>query len=161
VIDALARHWVAVLLLGGYLLFLLLNARRGSAESRVIADYFVGGRRLSGWVVGVSFCATFASTNSYVGHAGKGYTLGAPWLLFPLFMVLFTWLSWTSVAPRLREFTARLDALTLPDYLARRYASVAVGRAAAVIVLFASVLYLIRVMCCNCSSALTMRWPCW
>jgi len=59
--------------------------------------------------------------------------------------VLFTWLSWTSVAPRLREFTARLDALTLPDYLARRYASVAVGRAAAVIVLFASVLYLIAI----------------
>jgi len=145
VTEALARHWVAALLLGGYLVFLLLNARRGNAESRVIADYFVGGRRLSGWVVGVSFCATFASTNSYVGHAGKGYTLGAPWLLFPLFMVLFTWLSWTSVAPRLREFTARLDALTLPDYLARRYASAAVGRASAVIVLFASVLYLIAI----------------
>ncbi len=144
-IEALARHWVAVLLLGGYLVFLLFNARRGSADSRVIADYFVGGRRLSGWVVGVSFCATFASTNSYVGHAGKGYTLGAPWLLFPLFMVFFTWLSWTTVAPRLREFTARLDALTLPDYLARRYASVAVGRVAAVIVLFASVLYLIAI----------------
>lgn len=144
-IEALARHWLALLLLGGYLLFLLLNARRANAESRDMTDYFVGGRRLSGWVVGVSFCATFASTNSYVGHAGKGYTLGAPWLLFPVFMVLFTWLSWTTVAPRLREFTASLDALTLPDYLARRYDSALVGRTAALIVLFASVLYLIAI----------------
>ena len=143
--EALAEHWIAVVLLGGYLLFLVLNARRGNAQSRNMTDYFVGGRRLSGWVVGVSFCATYASTNSYVGNAGKGYTLGAPWLLFPLFMVLFTWLSWTTVAPRLREFTAKLDALTLPDYLARRYDSPTVGRVAAVIVLFASVLYLVAI----------------
>lgn len=60
-------------------------------------------------------------------------------------MLLFTWLSWTTVAPRLPEFTARLDALTLPNYLARRYASALVGRVAAVIVLFASVLYLVAI----------------
>lgn len=140
-----AQHWIAVLLLGGYTLFLLINAVRGRAQTDTMADYYVGGRRLSGWVVGVSFCATYASTNSYVGNAGKGYALGAPWLLFPLFMVLFTWLSWTSVAPRLREFSASLDALTLPDFLRRRYASRRVGQAAALLVLFASVLYLVAI----------------
>lgn len=143
--EVLAQHWLALLLLAGYLMFLVLNARRGSAETQNMADYFVGGRRLSGWVVGVSFCATYASTNSYVGHAGKGYTLGAPWLLFPFVLLAFTWLSWTTVAPRLREFTAKLDALTLPDYLARRYDSAVVGRSAAIIVLFSSVLYLIAI----------------
>jgi len=138
-------HWIAAILLLGYALLLLVNGWRGRAETSTLDDYYVGGRRLSGWVVGVSFCATYASTNSYVGNAGKGYSLGAPWLLFPFIMMLFTWLSWTTVAPRLREFTARLDALTLPDYLARRYDSVVVGRAAAVIVLFASVLYLVAI----------------
>jgi len=139
------EHWLAVLLLGGYGLFLYLNASRGRAETRDMADYYVGGRKLSGWVVGISFCATYASTNSYVGNAGKGYELGAPWLMFPLFMLFFTWLSWTTVAPRLREFTGRLDALTLPDFLGRRYDSKWVGRASAVIVLFASVLYLVAI----------------
>ena len=143
--GGLTEHWIAVVLLGGYAVLLLVNAWRGRAQTSTLSDYYVGGRRLSGWVVGVSFCATYASTNSYVGNAGKGYSLGAPWLLFPFFMLLFTWLSWTTVAPRLREFTARLDALTLPDYLARRYASVLVGRVAAVIVLFASVLYLVAI----------------
>lgn len=144
-LDQIAQHWIAVVLLLSYAGFLVVNALRGRAQSRDMADYFVGGRRMSGWVIGVSFCATYASTNSYVGNAGKGYTLGAPWLLFPLFMLFFTWLSWTTVAPRLREFTAKLDALTLPDYLARRYDSATVGRAAAVIVLFASLLYLVAI----------------
>jgi len=143
--GGISEHWIAVVLLLGYALLLLVNAWRGRAQTSTLTDYYVGGRRLSGWVVGVSFCATYASTNSYVGNAGKGYALGAPWLLFPFVMLLFTWLSWTTVAPRLREFTARLDALTLPDYLARRYESLAVGRVAAVIVLFASVLYLVAI----------------
>ena len=144
-LNWVVEHWIAVGLLGVYTLFLFVNAVRGRRQTQSMTDYYVGGRRVSGWVVGVSFCATYASTNSYVGNAGKGYSLGAPWLLFPLFMLLFTWLSWTTVAPRLREFTARLDALTLPDYLARRYASTAVGRMAAIIVLFASVLYLVAI----------------
>jgi len=143
--GGLTEHWVAGLLLSAYAGLLLVNAWRGRAQTSTLSDYYVGGRRLSGWVVGVSFCATYASTNSYVGNAGKGYSLGAPWLLFPFFMLLFTWLSWTTVAPRLREFTARLDALTLPDYLARRYESPWVGRVAAAIVLFASVLYLVAI----------------
>lgn len=129
----------------GYVAFLASNALLGRRVAVDVTDYYVGGRRMSGWVVGISFCATFASTNSYVGHAGKGYSIGAPWLLFPFFMAAFLWLSWTTVAPRLRQFTATLDALTLPDYLARRYASAWVGRVAAVLVLFASLLYLVAI----------------
>ena len=141
----IAEHWIAVVLIIGYVAFLAANGLRGSSQTASVADYYVGGRRMSGWVVGISFCATFASTNSYVGHAGKGYAIGVPWLLFPLFMAAFVWLSWTTVAPRLRRFTAMLDALTLPDYLARRYASPVVGRLAAVLVLFSSVLYLVAI----------------
>ncbi len=141
----MTEHWLAYLLLIGYGLLLLGNAWRGRSQTSSLTDYYVGGRRLSGWVVGVSFCATYASTNSYVGNAGKGFTLGAPWLLFPLFMVFFTWVSWTTVAPRLRAFTAQLDALTLPDYFARRFESQWVGRCAAVIVLFSSILYLVAI----------------
>ncbi|MEM7216715.1 MAG: sodium:solute symporter family protein [Pseudomonadota bacterium] len=134
-----------MLLLALYIGALWRNARRGRAATQELADYLVGGRRLGGFVIGVSFFATFASTNSYVGHAGKGYELGLPWLLFPLFMAFFTWLSWTTVAPRLREASAALDALTLPDYFARRFDSVAIGRAAGCIVVFAAILYLVAI----------------
>ena len=64
----MTEHWLAFVLLVGYGLVLLGNAWRGRSQTSNLTDYYVGGRRLSGWVVGVSFCATYASTNSYVGN---------------------------------------------------------------------------------------------
>ena len=74
------KHWLLILLLTAYTVFLLTNAYRGAIKSEGITDFFVGGRQMGGIAIGVSFFATFASTNSYIGHAGKAYAYGAPWL---------------------------------------------------------------------------------
>ena len=89
----LVQHWVAVVLFAGYTTLLIFHARTGLKASDTMDEYFVGGRRFGGAVIGISFFATFASTNSYIGHAGKGYTYGAPWLVFAALIVLATWLS--------------------------------------------------------------------
>lgn len=143
----LRQHWLAAVLFLLYTAVLLHHARLGRSGTRGLDDYYVGGRNLGGAAVGVSFFATFASTNSYVGHAGKGYEYGVPWFALAVFIVLFTWLSWVAVAPRLRRFTSHWDALTLPDYLQSRF--VASGPtlrlAAGVVILFSSVLYLVAI----------------
>lgn len=143
----LADHWVAGALLVVYAAVLLHHARLGARASDSMSDYYVGGRNLGGVVVGVSFFATFASTNSYIGHAGKGYEYGLPWMIMAVFIVLFTWLSWTTVAPRLRRFTSHWDALTLPDYLQSRFGAPngALRSVAACVILFASLLYLVAI----------------
>ena len=64
------------------------------------------------------FFATFASTNSYIGHAGKGYEYGLPWMTMAFMLILFTVLSWKIVGPKTRELAASFDALTMPDFLA-------------------------------------------
>jgi SSS family transporter len=112
-----------------------------------MAGYYVGGRDLGGFAVGVSFFATYASTNSYIGNAGKGYEYGVPWLLLGVFMVLFTLLSWLVVAPRMRRFAAHWDALTIPAYLERRFPARgnALRITAAIVIVFSSVLYLMAV----------------
>ncbi|MEZ5557367.1 MAG: sodium/solute symporter [Pseudomonadales bacterium] len=143
----LAEHWLAALLLVVYTALLFYHAGLGRHVSDDMTQYYVGGRDMGGAVVGVSFFATFASTNSYIGHAGKGYDYGLPWLLLAVFIVLFTWLSWTTVAPRLRRFTSHWDALTLPDYLEARFGA---GNrnlrvAAALVILFSSLLYLVAI----------------
>ncbi len=145
--PALSEHWLAGLLMVLYTGVLLYNARVGQRQSRSMADYYVGGRNMGGIVVGVSFFATFASTNSYIGHAGKGYEYGLPWMTMPVFIVVFTFLSWSSVAPRLRRFTSHWDALTLPDYLESRFGSARgyLRLAAGLVILFASLLYLIAI----------------
>ena len=98
VLDWLALHWVAGVLLILYIAALMYNALQGRRASDTMAGYYVGGRRLGGFAIGVSF-ATFASTNSYIGHAGKGYAYGLPWLVMAAMLVLFTYISWRWIGP--------------------------------------------------------------
>ncbi|MEM7000212.1 MAG: hypothetical protein AAF529_05455 [Pseudomonadota bacterium] len=147
----LTEHWLAVVLLVLYTMVLFYNAYRGSQASQAVGGYYVGNRGMGGVVIGVSFFATFASTNSYIGHAGKGYAYGLPWLVMAIMLVFFSYLSWRWVAPKLRAFAERFDALTLPDYLGSRFA----GRddhpghpvrwLAGAVIVFSSLLYLIAI----------------
>lgn len=105
---------------------LVANAEAGRRRSVSVEEYFVGGRRMGGVVVGISFYATFASTNSYIGHAGKGYAYGLPWMIMAGSLVVFAYLSWTFVAPRVRHFAELWGAVTVPDLLAIRFAHPAV-----------------------------------
>ena len=143
--DWLVQHWVAVVLFAGYTTLLIFHARTGLKASDTMGEYFVGGRRFGGAVIGISFFATFASTNSYIGHAGKGYTYGAPWLVFAALIVLATWLSWRLVGPRLRYFTSALESVTVPDFLAVRFASPRLRALTGLVVAFSSLLYLIAI----------------
>lgn len=142
-----ADHWFAGVLLTVYTAVLLYHARIGARTSDDVVDFYVGGRRLGGFVVGVSFFATFASTNSYIGHAGKGYEYGLPWMVMAVLIVLFTWLSWLLVAPKLRRFTSHWDALTLPDYLESRFGAGnrVLRTVSAVVILLSSLLYLVAI----------------
>ena len=116
------EHWVAVVLLVVYTGVLFYNAYRGSQVSTGVGGYYVGGRNLGGVAIGISFFATFASTNSYIGHAGKGYAYGMAWFVMAVCLIGLTWVSWRWVAPPLRRFAAQWDALTLPDFLGSRFA---------------------------------------
>ena len=100
---------------------------------------------MGGAIIGVSFFATFASTNSYLGLAGKGYTFGAPWMLFPLMMIVTTYLSWRLVAPELRRFTTMTETVTVPEFLGARFSSRSVRMITGMIIAFASILYLIAI----------------
>ena len=140
-----AQHWVALMLFAVYTAFLVAHARAGLRRSKGMGEFFVGGRSMGGVVIGVSFYATFSSTNSYIGHAGKGYEYGLPWLTKAVVLVVFAYLSWRLVAPRLRRFTAQWESVTVPDFLAVRFASRVVRVAAAGVIGFASLLYLIAI----------------
>ena len=142
-------HWFLLTLFAGYTVLLLHNASVGRRRTAGIRDYFVGGRKLGGLAVGVSFYATLASTNSYIGHAGKGYAWGVPWFALAVLIVLFTVISWRFVGTHLQRYASRWDALTLPDYLAMRFPDEhrpdGLRMASAVIIVFCSVLFLVAI----------------
>ena len=149
-LEWVTTHWVAVVLLTAYTTILLRNAYIGSRVSRGLDGFYLGQRSMGGVAIGMSFFATLASTNSYIGHAGKGYEYGLAWMLLGAMLVLFTWVSWRWVGPKLRLFANQWDALTLPGYLGSRFVEGEVARhplgiAAATVIVFASLLYLVAI----------------
>ena len=143
--EWLTEHWFAVVLFVAYAALLAIHARTALTRSKGISGFLTGNRNVAGAILGISFFATFASTNSYIGLAGKGYAYGLPWLIFPPLMLLFTWLSWRFVAPGLRRFTTLSDAVTVPEFLFARFDSRLVRVSAGLIIVASSILYLVAI----------------
>ncbi len=136
------EHRYIILFLIFYTAILAYHAYQGKRKTHNLADYYVGGRSMGGALIGLSFFATYSSTNSFVGFSGQAYSYGLPWLLLVPFVVIFTFLAWKLIAPRLSVFTKSLDSLTIPDFIGFRFESEVARTAAAVIILFASFFYM-------------------
>lgn len=145
VVANLRTYWLVHLMLVVYTALLAYHAWQGERNTHGVTDYYVGGRRMGGVALGLSFFATYSSTNSFVGFAGQSYTWGVAWLLLVPFIVGMAVFSWIVVAPRLRRFTERLDSLTIPDFIGFRYDSSTARVAAAFLVIFASFFYMTAV----------------
>ena len=93
----LIEHWIVSTVLAVYVSVLFYNAYIGNKATTGMGGYYVGNREMGGAVVGISFFATFASTNTFIGHAGKGYEYGVAWFTLALLLIC---LLYTSPSPR-------------------------------------------------------------
>ena len=110
-----------------------------------IGNFLTGGGTLGGCVIALSFYATFVSTNTFIGHAGKSWDVGLIWYVKLAVYALTVYLAWYLVAPRFVARAQQYDSLTVADFLGHRYQSLAVRRVSAIVILVGSVLYLIAV----------------
>ncbi len=139
------QHWLHVTLLLGYLSVLAWHAWEGKRHTRSLSDYLIAGRSLGGLVVALSFYATFMSTNTFVGQAGKSWDVGLIWYINGFVLAGLCLVSWMFVAGPFVEQTRRLGSLTVADYLGFRYGSLALRRLAAVVIFVGSIIYLLAV----------------
>jgi Na+/pantothenate symporter len=144
--DYLLENGIILLLMGIYLAFCLGVGWyfRGKA-SRGVNDYYIAKRAIPGWVVSLAFFSTFASTNTYIGQAGKAFAAGLSWAWVGVFWTLFCIISWLLLGPRMRSQTAMLNSVTIPDYFDFRYQSSlskAIRVLSAVVILFATIWYM-------------------
>ena len=140
------EHGLQLSFLGCYLAMLAYHAWRGTRQSRNLDDYLVGGRGIGGIVTALSFYATFVSSVTFIGHAGRSYTRGPAWWL--TCVVVFTSMvlvSWFLVAPPLASQARRYQALTIPEFLGHRYQSRGLRRLAGLVVILASLAYMVAV----------------
>jgi sodium/proline symporter len=88
-----------------------------------LRDYILGGRRLGRWTTALSAQASDMSGWLLLGLPGYAYLAGLESLWLVVGLLAGTWLNWRLTAARLRTATeAYSDALTLPEYLQRRFA---------------------------------------
>ena len=139
------EHWLRLIFMASYLALLAYHCWKANRETRGLDGYLVGGRKLGGWVIGLSFYATFVSTNSFVGHAGKSWDVGLIWYIKGLVIVLCCYAAWYLVAPKFFTKAIEYKSLTVPDFLGHRYNSLALRRISAIVIFAAVVLYLIAV----------------
>lgn len=105
-----------------YLLLMILVGVLYSKKNNSTEDYFLGGRKLGGWVAALSAQASDMSGWLLMGLPGSVYALGTgqAWIAIGLF--IGTVLNWLFISGRLRRYTIRANnSLTLPTYFENRF----------------------------------------
>lgn len=126
---------IAVYLIGMLFIGFFYSKRNNSA-----GDFYLGGRKLGPVVVALSTEASDMSSWLLMGVPGLAYFCGladATWTVIGL--ALGTYLNWLIVAKKLRRYSAKLGAITIPDFFALRYrdrSGLIEGIAAVIIIIF-------------------------
>lgn len=105
-----------------YLLFLLAVGIFFYRKTKNLEDYLLGGRKMGAWVTALSAQASDMSGWLLMGLPGAIYLNGVSesWIALGLFVG--TAANWFLVAGRLRVYTAKVKALTLPSFFENRFA---------------------------------------
>lgn len=124
------------LVTGSYVFVLLVIGFLSMRKTRNVNDFFLGGRSIGPWMSAFAYGTTYFSAVIFIGYAGKigwGFGLGALWIVAGNSLV-GTYLAWKILAAPTREMTTRMEAITMPDFLAKRYDSSGLKVLAALII---------------------------
>lgn len=101
-------------------------------KNKDVEDYFVGGRKIKSYHVGLSVVATDVGGGFSIGLGGLGYLTGlsGSWLLFT--GLVGAWLSAIFIIPRIKKIDRAEGFMTFPDFLKHKYGAT-VAMVAAVI----------------------------
>ncbi len=105
-----------------YLAGMILIGAWASKKTDDVGDFYLGGRKLGPLVTAMSAEASDMSSYLLLGIPGLAYFSGvadAGWTAAGL--VLGTYLNWLFTAKRLRTYSEKLGAITLPDYFHKRF----------------------------------------
>ena len=95
-------------------------SKKGSSDSE--GEFYLGGRKLGPLVAAMSAEASDMSSWLLMGLPGVAYLTGvadAGWTAIGL--GVGTYLNWLIVAKRVRRYSIKCNAITIPDFFSRRY----------------------------------------
>ena len=118
----MASNTFIILAIIVYLVSMILIGYRHSKDTSTSSEFYLGGRRLGPIVAAMSTEASDMSAYLLMGVPGLALFCGvaeAGWTAIGL--AAGTYLNWLFVARRLRTYSERVNAITVPDFLARRF----------------------------------------
>jgi len=111
--------WIALLVWIAIATGVAYLAKRGLGEG--VTEYFIGGRKLGGFISGMTYSATTYSAFMLVGLVGLTYNSGVGALGFEMTYLIFTVLLLMVFAPRFWLAGRKYDILTPSELLSKRY----------------------------------------
>jgi len=124
------------IIVGLYMALLVAIAAVSSKKTKNVDDFFLGGRTIGPWLSAFAYGTSYFSAVIFIGYAGKigwHFGLSALWIVAGNALV-GTMLAWMVLARPTRTITKRLDALTMPEFLAQRYDAPKMKVVAAIII---------------------------
>jgi sodium/proline symporter len=129
----------------GYLAVLVAIGFVSQRYTKGMEGFALGNRRMGPWLTALSYESTAYSGWLMLGLPGRAFKFGLAAIWVCIACVLGDALNWGLVSRRLRDETAKLRALTIPEYLERRFYKpngYAIQCAAAIAISFFMLIYL-------------------
>ncbi len=115
---------VYIVVLVVYLAVLVAIAFLSRRGTKTVEDFYIGGRNIGPWVTAISFIAAYFSSVVIIGGGGFGYKYGMSTVWVGATNVLLgCTLCWIILGERIRLFTRRLAAMTVPGFFGERFRS--------------------------------------
>lgn len=115
---------------GLYLAFTFLLAylaRRQAVAGGFLREFFVGGRTIGPWVLGLTWIATSASGGTFIGAPSLAHANGWSVMLWISGYIVVATVGFGLLGRRIVELGGTTGALTFPDLLRDRFESRAIG----------------------------------
>jgi Na+/proline symporter len=114
----------ALLVFAAYVAVLIYLGYDGYKSTDGLRDFILGGKSLNGLVVGLSFGATYASANMFMGVPGMAYVHGTPALWWSTIGFGMPFIGIVLFAKRFWLMSKLgVGDMTLPEWIAKRYDS--------------------------------------
>lgn len=105
-----------------YMIAIIIVGIYYTKKNNNAGDFYLGGRKLGPFVTAMSAEASDMSSYLLMGLPGLAYLSGVCDVFWTIVgLALGTYINWLIVAKRLRRYTAKVNAITIPDFFANRY----------------------------------------
>ncbi|PYF07387.1 sodium/pantothenate symporter [Ureibacillus chungkukjangi] len=138
-------HWQVIIPLFVFLIIIFAIGfwanKQVRNSSSFLQEYFLGGREMGGFLLAMTMMATYGSASSFIGGPGVSYNLGLGWVLLAMAQLPAGYFVLMILGKKFAIISRRYEAITLIDFLKKRYDSnivVFISAISIIVFLFAS-----------------------